>query len=78
MAATLASEIDYLKSLRAVRERSRIVLEAARNGGLNNFVLDEGRMKETAEFVAGVISVSLFRRLLFLIDKLGRSALLTV
>ncbi|KAL6693436.1 hypothetical protein J3F84DRAFT_380817 [Trichoderma pleuroticola] len=56
MAATLASEIDYLKSLRAVRERSRIVLEAARNGGLNNFVLDEGRMKETAEFVAGVIS----------------------
>ncbi|KAL5087981.1 hypothetical protein Trisim1_007386 [Trichoderma cf. simile WF8] len=56
MAATLASEIDYLKSLRAVRERSQIVLEAARNGGLNNFVLDEGRMKETAEFVAGVIS----------------------
>ncbi|KAL7943633.1 hypothetical protein V8C42DRAFT_328039 [Trichoderma barbatum] len=56
MAATLASDIEYLKSLRAVRERSQIVLEAARNGGLNSFVLDEGRMKETAEFVAGVIS----------------------
>ena len=58
MAATLESDIQYLKSLRAVRERSRIVLEAARNGGLNNFKLDEPRMKETAEFVAGVISVS--------------------
>ncbi|KAL7802258.1 DUF1688 domain-containing protein [Trichoderma aethiopicum] len=56
MAATLESDIQYLKSLRAVRERSRIVLEAARNGGLNNFELDESRMKETAEFVAGVIS----------------------
>lgn len=78
MAATLASEIDYLKSLRAVRERSRIVLEAARNGGLNNFVLDEGRMKETAEFVAGVISVSLIPPTSsFSSTKLGRSALLT-
>ncbi|EGR44420.1 uncharacterized protein TRIREDRAFT_23408 [Trichoderma reesei QM6a] len=56
MAATLESDIQYLKSLRAVRERSRIVLEAARNGGLSNFELDESWMKETAEFVAGVIS----------------------
>ncbi|KAL6864633.1 DUF1688 domain-containing protein [Trichoderma novae-zelandiae] len=54
--ATLESDINYLKSLRAVRERSRIVLEAAREGGLNNFELDESRMKETAEFVAGVVS----------------------
>lgn len=59
MAADLASDIEYLKSLRAVRERSQIVLEAARKGDLNNFVYDEGRMKETAEFVAGVISVSI-------------------
>ncbi|KAL7815849.1 DUF1688 domain-containing protein [Trichoderma gracile] len=56
MTATLESDIQYLKSLRAVRERSRIVLEAARNGGLSNFELDESRMKETAEFVAGVIT----------------------
>ncbi|KAM0262566.1 hypothetical protein ACHAQJ_001611 [Trichoderma viride] len=56
MAANLASDIEYLKSLRAVRERSRIVLEAARNGGLNNFIYDESRMKETAELVTGVIS----------------------
>jgi hypothetical protein len=60
MAASLASDIEYLKSLRAVRERSRIALEAARNGGLNNFVYDESRMKETAEFVTSVISVSVF------------------
>ncbi|KAL7781691.1 hypothetical protein V8C37DRAFT_398134 [Trichoderma ceciliae] len=56
MAVNHASDIDYLKSLSAVRERSQIVLEAARNGDLNNFVYDEGQMKETAEFVAGVIS----------------------
>lgn len=60
MATTLASDVEYLKSLRAVRERSQIVFEAARNGGLNSFVFDEGRMKEAAELVAGVISVSLF------------------
>lgn len=57
MAADLASDIEYLKSLQAVRERSRIVLERARNGSLNNFIYDQGRMKETAEFVTGVISV---------------------
>ncbi|PTB40287.1 hypothetical protein M441DRAFT_195894 [Trichoderma asperellum CBS 433.97] len=56
MATDLASDIEYLKSLQAVRERSRIVLERARNGSLNNFIYDESRMKETAEFVAGVIS----------------------
>lgn len=57
MAADLTSDIEYLKSLQAVRERSRIVLERARSGSLNNFVYDESRMKETAEFVTGVISV---------------------
>lgn len=57
MATDLASDIEYLKSLEAVRERSRIVLDRARNGGLNNFIYDESRMKETAEFVTGVISV---------------------
>lgn len=60
MAADLASDIEYLKSLKAVRERSRIVLERAQSGSLNNFIYDEGRMKETAEFVAGVISVRAF------------------
>lgn len=57
MATDLASDIEYLKSLKAVRERSRIVLDRARKGSLNNFIYDESRMKETAEFVAGVISV---------------------
>ncbi|RFU74720.1 hypothetical protein TARUN_7532 [Trichoderma arundinaceum] len=56
MATSSASDIKYLESLLAVRERSRIVFEAARNGALNNFVYDEERMKETAEYVAGVIS----------------------
>lgn len=57
MAADLASDIEYLKSLQAVRARSRIVLDRARKGSLNNFIYDESRMKDTAEFVTGVISV---------------------
>lgn len=57
MATDLTSDIEYLKSLQAVRERSRIVLDRARKGSLNNFIYDESRMKETAEFVTGVISV---------------------
>lgn len=57
MATDLASDIEYLKSLQAVRERSRIVLDRAQKGSLNNFIYDESRMKDTAEFVAGVISV---------------------
>lgn len=60
MATDLASDIEYLKSLQAVRERSRIVLKRAQNGSLNNFIYDESRMKDTAEFVAGVISVRAF------------------
>jgi hypothetical protein len=65
MATGLASDIEYLKSLQAVRERSRIVLERARNGSLNNFIYDESRLKETAEFVTGVISVRAFYSLSF-------------
>lgn len=53
------ADIEYLKTLQAVRERSRLVLEAARQGKTNNFVFHEDRMKDVTEFVASVIDVSL-------------------
>lgn len=52
------ADIEYLKTLQAVRERSRLVLEAARQGKTNNFVFHEDRMKHVTEFVASVIDVS--------------------
>lgn len=45
----------YLLSARAVRERSRIVYEAARRGGLAHFALDEARLGPCADYVAGTI-----------------------
>jgi len=52
------ADIEYLKTLQAVRERSRLVLEAARQGKTNNFVFHEERMKDVTEFVASVIDVN--------------------
>ena len=52
-------EIAYLLSLQAVRDRSRLVLQAAEEGALNSFDYDAKRMPEVADFVLGVISVSL-------------------
>jgi len=49
------ADIEYLKTLQAVRERLRLVLEAARQGKTNNFVFHEERMKDVTEFVASVI-----------------------
>ncbi|KAI1761835.1 DUF1688-domain-containing protein [Hypoxylon sp. FL1150] len=48
-------DIAYLLSLQAIRERSRIVFEAARNGRLHSFDYDEQRMSAVADFVISVI-----------------------
>jgi hypothetical protein len=45
----------YLLSARAVRERSRIIYEAARRGGLAHFALDETRLGACADYVAETI-----------------------
>ncbi|OJD20871.1 hypothetical protein ACJ73_07792 [Blastomyces percursus] len=48
-------EIKYLLSLRAIRERAKIVEDAARAGKLNHFDLHADRMDAVADFVSSVI-----------------------
>lgn len=55
MADPVSSEITYLLSLKAVRERSRLVLQAAKEGALNSFDYDEPRMNEVSKVVIDII-----------------------
>lgn len=57
MAAPPTSEIAHLLSLQAVRERAKLVLEAAKEGSLNSFEYDEKRMSAVSEYVVEIISV---------------------
>ncbi|KAJ6134457.1 hypothetical protein N7523_000779 [Penicillium sp. IBT 18751x] len=50
------TDIEYLKSLQAVRERSRLVLGAAEKDELTHFTYDASLMPKAAEFVAGIIN----------------------
>ena len=52
------ADIEYLKSLQAVRERASLVLKAAEQDKLTHFVYHEDLMPATAEFVSGIITVS--------------------
>ncbi|KAJ5902049.1 hypothetical protein N7495_002577 [Penicillium taxi] len=49
------ADIEYLKSLQAVRERAQLVLEAGVKGELSHFNYHFDRMPEAAEFVANII-----------------------
>ena len=53
----MGSEVQYLLSLQAVRERSELVWQAARSGDLSHFDFHEDRLGEAADFVVGVIKV---------------------
>ncbi|KAI0178395.1 hypothetical protein BJ166DRAFT_50097 [Pestalotiopsis sp. NC0098] len=55
MADPVSPEITYLLSLKAVRERSRLVLQAAKEGALNSFDYDEPRMNEVSKVVIDII-----------------------
>ncbi|KAH8201495.1 hypothetical protein TruAng_004343 [Truncatella angustata] len=55
MADYASSEINYLLSLQAVRERSQLVFQAAKEGSLDSFDYDEQRMSEVAKFVINII-----------------------
>jgi len=57
---TMDSEVKYLLSLGAVRDRAKIVGEAAEAGKLSHFDVHEDRLGEVAEFVVGVIKVCSF------------------
>ncbi|KAK6084643.1 urg3 [Seiridium cupressi] len=55
MADPTSPEITHLLSLQAVRERSQLVLQAAKEGKLNSFDYDEPRMTDVANFVIDII-----------------------
>ncbi|KAI1849766.1 hypothetical protein JX266_004715 [Neoarthrinium moseri] len=56
MADTTNSDIAYLLSLQAVRERAQLVLQAAKEGSLNSFEYHEDRLPAVADFVIGIIN----------------------
>ena len=49
----------YLRSIHAVRERSRIVLEKAKKNQLNHFDVDMSKFKDTASYVVSIIKVDI-------------------
>ena len=53
----MSSEVDYLLSLRSIRERAKIVGEAAQAGKLHHFDIHDERMGEVADFVTSVVKV---------------------
>ena len=53
----MGSNANYLLSLRAIRERAKIVGDAARANKLNHFNVHEDRMDAVADFVTSVIQV---------------------
>lgn len=45
----------YLRSIQAVRERSRMVLMRAKSNSLNHFTVDMSKFQETADYVVSII-----------------------
>lgn len=55
----------YLRSIYAVRERSKFVIQAALKNQLTNFTVDMEKFKDVAEYVVSIIKVLfLFARIL--------------
>jgi len=50
-------EVKYLLSLGAVRDRAKLVGEAAEAGKLSNFDVHEEKLGDVAEFVTSLIKV---------------------
>lgn len=48
---------QYLRSIYAVRDRSKIVLEKAKKNQLNHFDVDLSRFQDTADYVVSIIKV---------------------
>lgn len=64
------SQVKYLLSLRAVRERSKIIGDVAKSGNLSHFDLREDKLDDVVDFVASIIKVrgSEFPKYLFCED----------
>jgi hypothetical protein len=50
----------YLRSIYAVRERTRLVLEKARKNQLKHFTVDMAKFQDTATYVVSIIKVRLY------------------
>lgn len=50
--------VAYLRSIKAVRERTRLVLEKAHLNQLNHFEVNLGKFTDTADYVVSIIKVS--------------------
>lgn len=51
------ADIEYLKGLKAVRERAHLVLKAAEQGNLTHFSYFPDSMPKAADYVSGIINV---------------------
>lgn len=51
------STVKYLLSLGAIRDRAKVVGQAAKDGNLNHFDVHEDRLDDVADFVTSVIKV---------------------
>lgn len=49
----------YLRSIYAVRERTRFVIEAAMRNQLTNFVVDMSKLQDVVDYVTMIIKVGL-------------------
>jgi len=51
------SQVKYLLSLRAIRERAKVVGDVAESGNLSHFELRKDKLDDVVDFVASVIKV---------------------
>lgn len=58
-------EIEYILSLKAVREQARKVLELAEQGKLTHFNYDREKLSVAADFVIGIIQVKISVKLMY-------------
>ena len=50
--------VGYLRSIYAVRERCKLILEKAKKNQLRHFTVDMGKFSDTAMYVVSIIKVS--------------------
>lgn len=51
--------VGYLRSIYAVRERTRLVFDKAKENQLEHFIVDMGKFADTAAYVVSIIKVCL-------------------
>lgn len=47
----------YLRSIHAVRQRSKVIMQKAKRNQLNHFDIDSSKFLDTAQYVASIIKV---------------------